>query len=204
MQQGSQRTFATISCQVGEKLSRLWPIWANPILASPILHNPFGQPILASQLMVVVVVVGCWLLVVGFWGLVLVLLDGALAPVVGFSVTCICFVRFASSWREAEVSQPIADAIRLGRMTALTKPNGGVRGIVAGDVIRRLTARTIAQQLDKVVEAATAPFQYALSTRAGCECVAHTLQALCEINPETTVVSVDGISAYGGFEACNA
>ena len=71
-----------------------------------------------------------------------------------------------------------------------------MRGIVSGDVIRRLTARTIAQQLGKVVEAATAPFQYALSTRAGCECVAHTLQALCEINPETTVVSVDGISAY--------
>ena len=65
-----------------------------------------------------------------------------------------------------------------------------------GDVIRWLTARTIAQQLGKVVEAATAPFQCALSTRAGCECVAHTLQTLCEINPETTVVSVDGISAY--------
>ena len=96
----------------------------------------------------------------------------------------------------AEVSLTIIDAIRLGRMTALTKPNGGVRGIVSGDVIRRLTARTIAQQLGKVVEAATAPFQYALSTRAGCECVAHILQALCEINPQTTVVSVDGISAY--------
>ena len=54
----------------------------------------------------------------------------------------------------------------------------------------------MAQQLSKVVEAATSPFQYALSTRAGCECVAHTLQALCEINLETTVVSVDGISAY--------
>ena len=26
--------------------------------------------------------------------------------------------------------------------------------------------------------------------------MAHTLQALSEINPETTVVSVDGISAY--------
>ena len=54
----------------------------------------------------------------------------------------------------------------------------------------------MAQQLTKVVEAATSPFQYALSTRAGYECVAHTLQALYEINPETTVVSVDGISAH--------
>ena len=80
-------------------------------------------------------------------------------------------------------------------MTALSKPSGGARSIVAEDVIRRLPALTMAQQLNKVVEAATSPFQYALSTRAGCECVAHTLQALCEINPKTTIVSVEGISA---------
>ena len=53
-------------------------------------------------------------------------------------------------------------------MTALRKKYGGVRGIVAGEVIRRLTARTRAQLLGLVVEAATAPFQHALSTRAGC------------------------------------
>ena len=79
---------------------------------------------------------------------------------------------------------------------ALAKPDGGVRGIVARDVIRRLTARTMAQHLGKAVEACTAPFQYALSTKAGCECIPHTLQALCELNPEATVISVDGISAF--------
>ena len=31
-------------------------------------------------------------------------------------------------------------------MTALPKPDGGVRGIVAGDVIRKLVARTMTQQ----------------------------------------------------------
>ena len=67
-------------------------------------------------------------------------------------------------------------------------------GIVAGDVIRRLVARTISQQLSQAVEAATAPFQYALSTSAGCECIAHTLQGLIELNPLATVVSIDGIS----------
>ena len=78
-------------------------------------------------------------------------------------------------------------------MTALQKSGGGVRGIVVGDVVRRLVGRTIAQQL---MEGATAPFQYALSTKAGCECVAHALQALSELNPEATVLSIDGISAY--------
>ena len=72
-------------------------------------------------------------------------------------------------------------AIRLGRLTALRKTGGGVRGIVAGDVIRRLTSRTMAQQLGEVVKRATSPFQYALSTRAGCECIAHALQALTEV-----------------------
>ena len=67
---------------------------------------------------------------------------------------------------------------------------------MVGDVIRRLVARTAAQQVATNVEQATAPFQYALSTRAGCECVSHVVQALCEANPNTTIVSVDGVSAY--------
>ena len=54
-------------------------------------------------------------------------------------------------------------------------------------------ARTIAQQLS--VEAASAPFQYALSTRAGTECVAHALQSLTEENPTTIVMSIDCIGA---------
>ena len=57
--------------------------------------------------------------------------------------------------------------IRLGRITALQKPSGGVRGIVVGDIFRRLVARTIAQQMSDVVEAANAPYQCGLSTRAG-------------------------------------
>ena len=65
-----------------------------------------------------------------------------------------------------------------------------------GEVIRRFTARTVAQQLGPAIEAATAPFQYALSTRAGCECVSHVLQALCELDEDATVTSIDGISAY--------
>ena len=53
-------------------------------------------------------------------------------------------------------------------------------------------ARTIAQQMSDVVEAATAPYQCALSTRAGTECIAHILQTLTEDNPRTTVLSIDG------------
>ena len=96
----------------------------------------------------------------------------------------------------AKVPDQVVEAVRMGRMTALRKPSGGVRGIVVGDVIRRLVARTVAQKVSSNVESATAPYQYALSTRAGCECVSHVVQAMCEANPLTTTVSVNGVSAY--------
>ena len=70
----------------------------------------------------------------------------------------------------AETPTTIVNSVRLGRLTALQKPNGGVRGVVAADILRRLVGRTMAQQLSDVVKAATAPFQCALSTRAGTEC----------------------------------
>ena len=43
---------------------------------------------------------------------------------------------------------------------------------------------------------ATAPFQYTLSTKAGCECGAHVLQGLTQLHPDTTITSIDGISAF--------
>ena len=86
---------------------------------------------------------------------------------------------------------PIVVTVRLGRMTALQKPHGGVRGIVAGDIVRRLVARAMAQRMS-VVEAATAPFHASSTT----ECIAHALQLSTEENPRTTVSSMDGIGAF--------
>ena len=44
----------------------------------------------------------------------------------------------------------------------------------SGTFIRRLIAHTIAQQIPKTSRGGTpAPYQYALQTRSGCECVAH-------------------------------
>ena len=86
-------------------------------------------------------------------------------------------------------------AMRFGRLTASQKPNGGIRGIVASDVVRRLVSRTITQQLSDAALAATSPFQYALSTRAGCECISHALQSLSELDPMPQFCSF-GIGAF--------
>ena len=106
------------------------------------------------------------------------------------------FCQVGEHLARGEIPEDVLHAMRMGRMTALQKTSGGVRGIVAGDMVRRLVAKTIAQQIRAPVEVATAPFQHALSTRAGCECVAHALQALTDADPRATILSVDGISAY--------
>ena len=52
----------------------------------------------------------------------------------------------------ANLPDAIVSAIRLGRMTALQQPAGGVRGIVAGDILRRTVGRTIAQQISGALQ----------------------------------------------------
>ena len=69
-----------------------------------------------------------------------------------------------------------------------------MRGIATGTSFRRLVARTLARQFTEVK--AASPFQVALSTRAGVDCVGHAVRAATDANPMTTVLSVDGIGAY--------
>ena len=63
---------------------------------------------------------------------------------------------------------------------------GGVRGIVCGDLVRRLVARSIVQQISSAVEEATSPFQHALTTKAGGECMAHAIQSLTDLDSRVT------------------
>ena len=67
---------------------------------------------------------------------------------------------------------------------------------MSGEVFRRLVARTMAQQLAPALEKAKAPFQYALTTKSTCECVAHAMQALTDFEPDATLLSIDGIGAF--------
>ena len=85
----------------------------------------------------------------------------------------------------------VLDGMRLGRLTAVKETRRGSKGgIVVGDVMRRLVARTMAKQFAKKVKEATVPFlQYVLTTKAGCECVAHILHTI-------TNLAIDGVGAY--------
>ena len=61
---------------------------------------------------------------------------------------------------------------------------------------RRLVAKTLARQFSRQVEAACAPFQFALSTRAGVDCVGHVVRATTDADCEATLLSIDGVGAY--------
>ena len=52
------------------------------------------------------------------------------------------------------------------------------------------------KQFSSHFEEECAPFQYALSTRAGTDCVGHLLRAATDASPTATVLSVDGIGAF--------
>ena len=87
----------------------------------------------------------------------------------------------------AKVPPTIKDAIRLGLLAALRKTDRGVRGIVAGDIVRdwwRSRSHNSCRSECK-------PQQ----PRAGVS-VAHALQGITEMSATATITSTDGISPY--------
>ena len=109
---------------------------------------------------------------------------------------CALFGEVATLFVRGQIPPEILEGVRVGRMTALQKPDGRVREIVVGDVMRRLMARILAQQFGPQAEAATHPFQHALSTRVGTECVAHVVQAFTSLDKGATILSIHGVGAY--------
>eukprot|EP00434_Breviolum_minutum_P019350 symbB.v1.2.017057.t1/scaffold1314.1/size125707/10 len=97
---------------------------------------------------------------------------------------------------DAAVPPPILAALRLGRMVALRKGDGRVRGLVLGDTFRRLLSRTLAQTFGAAFDAACAPHQFALSTRAGAEALTRAVRARLALDDQATIVSIDGVGAY--------
>ena len=77
----------------------------------------------------------------------------------------VAFSEVETALARGDVPDEIMDAIRLGKLTALRKPNWGVRSIVVGNIVRMLVGRTMAQQFSKREKVVTSPCQCALATR---------------------------------------
>ena len=78
--------------------------------------------------------------------------------------------------------------LMLATMSALEKRDGGVRGIATGTSFRRLVAKVLARQFSEQVEQACALFQFALSTRAGTDCVGHAIRVATKLNTRLRVL----------------
>ena len=90
----------------------------------------------------------------------------------------------------------------MGRLTALEKLGGDVRGIVCGDIVRRWVARTIAQSITPAVEAATSPVWF--SHEIWGECVAHAIQSLTDLDSARSILfpeRLDGLSTVEGGDS---
>ena len=66
-----------------------------------------------------------------------------LQPLLDAPRDLLAFFHASEQLSRAQVPPSSEKLVRLGRLTALQKPNGGVRGVVAGDIVRRLVARTM-------------------------------------------------------------
>ena len=102
----------------------------------------------------------------------------------------------AQQLADAAVPPAVLAGLRVGRVVALRKPDGRVRALVVGDVLRRLVGRALAQHFAPSLEAACLPHQYGLSTRAGAEAVIRLLRAATEADARATVPSVDAVGAF--------
>ena len=68
--------------------------------------------------------------------------------------------------------------------------------MATGDVFRRLVSRVLARAFANVFDQATQPCHFVLSTRARIDNLAAMLRATTELDPEATIVPLDGRSAY--------
>ena len=90
----------------------------------------------------------------------------------------------AEDFARAAVPQCIFHVFCEATLTALMKRDVGIRGIATSTSFRRLVSKSLARQFMKDVEDVCSPFQFALSTRAGTDCVVHAVRALTDLNPD--------------------
>ena len=90
----------------------------------------------------------------------------------------------------------VQDAMRLSQLTAILKESGRVRGISAGDTLRRLVGKCLARQFAEQLRQAAGPANFGLSTRCGTDGLVHLARALLESDPAQTILCIDGVGAF--------
>ena len=74
-----------------------------------------------------------------------------------------------------------------GSLCALTKPNGGVRPIAAGNTLRRLAVKVASEPLVDTLGEEFRPVQLGYGTKGGCEGTAHAARIYLENQTDSKV-----------------
>jgi hypothetical protein len=95
-----------------------------------------------------------------------------------------------------ECSRDFLEANLGARIFALRKPNGKLRPIACGSVLRRLAARTLCMHSKEDIRQACGEYQFAVGRHAGCELVHKTISALTCASPQDVVLKFDCSNAF--------
>ena len=105
----------------------------------------------------------------------------------------------ASSFAQARIPEEVKAPLMSARLTALAKEDGGLRGNCGREHSTAVGREDVGQAIRGEFEEECAPFQYALSTRAGTDCVGHMLRAATRrdwsVRPHIEVSHVDEVGA---------
>ena len=105
-------------------------------------------------------------------------------------------MQFAGRLANSQVPAVVVDALRVSKLTTSLKPNGRIRGMTAGEVFRRLLAKTVAKQYQEPLRAAVAPAKFVLCDRNGTDALVHLIQFLIDEDPPTIVFTIYGVGAF--------
>ena len=97
---------------------------------------------------------------------------------------------------EGDLPQQVAEAMRMCKLTAVTKNETKIRGLNAGDSFRRLVARTLAQQHTDEFQNATKPYNFGMSVSSGTDAVIHFIRSLTDTHPDLVLTKIDGVGAF--------
>ena len=94
------------------------------------------------------------------------------------------------------VPPEVATFLAASRLSALHKPNGGVRPVAIGESLMRLGGKALCLQLRQALQDRLKPHQLGVATPAGCETTVLALRALREIKPEWGILQIDVANAF--------
>ena len=95
-----------------------------------------------------------------------------------------------------KMAPEITEALGSCTLIALAKPDGGIRPIAIGEVLRRLASRAVCHQWKESLGIRFSPFQYGVQTKGGAEQVLHVIRTHHSLHPRHALIRIDCKNAF--------